>query len=288
MRTSCPPEQRTAVPSVARSVAALAGPRPVVRRLRTRSVRPSLLLELVVVLCLVRVYDLARRLADVHRERAVDTGEAVLRAEQLAHVALERTANAWTAGHLLVATLASWYYEFAHLFAALAVLLWCWWARPRLYRSMRNALVLINLIGLAVFLALPVAPPRLLPGAGFQDVVADAGFGASHAGRLPADQYGAMPSLHVAWATWVCLVVHRAGAPLWVRRLALVHPLVTAVVVVLTGNHYVLDVLGGAGTAMLAVAVARPLPSIRLLSWPARQRVSLVEVGDEREVAAAS
>jgi PAP2 superfamily len=227
----------------------------------TAARRPSLLLELLIILCLIRVYDLARRLADVRRDRAVDVGEALLRTEQALHLAVERSWNVWVTGHALLSDLASWYYQVAHLTAALGALLWCWWARPGLYRGLRNALVLINVVGLAVFLALPVAPPRLLPSGGFVDAVAQAGFGASHAGPLPADQYGAMPSLHIAWAVWVCVVVHRGRAPQWVRVLALVHPVLTALVVVLTGNHYLLDIVGGALTAGLALALARGLPA---------------------------
>ena len=62
-------------------------------------------------------------------------------------------------------------------------------------------LVWINGLGMAVFLVLPVMPPRLLPGTSYLDQVAAAGFGSDHGGPVTADQYAAMPSLHIAWAT---------------------------------------------------------------------------------------
>ena len=86
-----------------------------------------------------------------------------------------------------------------------------------------------------------VAPPRLLPGAGFVDSVAAAGFGSSH-GVSHADLYGALPSLHLAWATWVAvtgLTLTRRRLP---RLLLAAYPILTAIVVIGTANHYVLDV----------------------------------------------
>lgn len=57
----------------------------------------------------------------------------------------------------------------------------------------------------------------------------------------------AMPSMHVAWTTWcgyagwTVLRSHRPG----LARSAWLLPLLTAVVVVLTGHHYVPDVRAG-------------------------------------------
>jgi hypothetical protein len=111
-----------------------------------------------------------------------------------------------------------------------------------------------------VFAVFPVAPPRLLPGGGFFDSVADAGFGTNH-GPIPADQYGAMPSLHLAWATWAALTVF-AMTRHWAPRLLLVsHVAVTAYVVQATGNHYLLDVASGVllgGVAVGATGVLAP------------------------------
>jgi membrane-associated phospholipid phosphatase len=111
--------------------------------------------------------------------------------------------------------------------------------------------VLTNVVGLAVFAVYPAAPPRLLPGAGFVDSVADAGFSASH-GPIAADQYGALPSLHLAWAMWVAVAgfaITRRTAP---RVLFAAYPVLTAFVVIATGNHYVLDVASGVALGLAA------------------------------------
>ena len=55
-----------------------------------------------------------------------------------------------------------------------------------------------------------------------------------------ANQYAAMPSLHVGWAAVVSVVLIKASRSRW-RWLWLLHPLVTLAVVVITANHYWLD-----------------------------------------------
>jgi hypothetical protein len=100
----------------------------------------------------------------------------------------------------------------------------------------------------------PTAPPRLLAGAGFQDTLAhysswgwwgtDASVPAGAAAI--ANQYAAMPSLHLAWAAWCGATVYTLCRTRVVRVLAVAYPILTALVVLGTANHYLLDVLAGA------------------------------------------
>lgn len=230
--------------------------------------RPALLGELLVVLCLLKVYDLARAAADVRRTAALGHGRAILHVEGLLRIGVEQAANVWTGDHRSLALAASNVYQYAHLPVTLGVLTLVWLRRPDLYRAARNALVAINVCGLTVFLLFPVAPPRLLPGGGFVDVVSDAGLGTSHSGPIHADQYGAMPSLHVAWAVWSTIVVLRLLAGRTGRQLCWLYPLVVTAVVIVTANHYLLDAAAGALVAL--AALDRPaLVSLLRRGWPA-------------------
>jgi membrane-associated phospholipid phosphatase len=69
-----------------------------------------------------------------------------------------------------------------------------------------------------------------------------------------ADQFAAMPSLHVAWALWSATAVWQCTRRVAIRALAALYPVLTSFVVLATGNHYLLDVLAGAATAALAFA----------------------------------
>jgi membrane-associated phospholipid phosphatase len=228
------------------------GPAVRARRQAPARARPRLVGELVVIAALLVVYDRVRSLAEVRSSVADSHGWAILHTESVLHLRIEDALNSWLTGQRVVRWLAVDYYQYVHVSVALTVLVICYVRCPAAYRPVRNALVLTNVVGLAVFVLYPTAPPRLLPGAGFVDSVADAGFGSSH-GPIPADQYGALPSLHLAWATWVAVAgftITRRRVP---RVLFVAHPLLTAVVVVATGNHYVLDVATG---VLLGIAAA--------------------------------
>jgi hypothetical protein len=223
-------------------------------RRRSLGTRPALLGEVAVVVVLVSVYDRIRDIASTRTDLAFADAARVLRAESWLHVDVEHVANHWLATHWHVEWVASVYYQLMHLTVTLGVLAWLYVARPDRYRTARNGLVNLSGLGLVVFWLMPVAPPRLL--AGFVDSGAVTGV-AQHTAHVSPDLYAAMPSLHVAWATWVVLQVWPAVRSRTVRQLAAAHAVVTVVVVVTTANHFLLDVVAGAATAVLATRLAR-------------------------------
>jgi membrane-associated phospholipid phosphatase len=212
--------------------------------------------ELLLVLALLKIYDVVREHGNVRESRALEHGRAILRFEADLHLDMEHAINHWTVRHEVVNWLAAGYYQSLHTVLTMVVLGWLYVRRPEVYRWARTALVLINLIGLTVFFLVPVAPPRLLPGYGFVDSAEVAGLvGPTDAVR--ADLYGAMPSLHLGWATWVAVVCFVAVRRRTVARLWLLYPVVTGVVVMATGHHYLLDVF--AGMAVATIALSHPL-----------------------------
>jgi membrane-associated phospholipid phosphatase len=226
--------------------------------------RPRIIGELLVVLLLLRAYDMVRSHAQVREVAALRHGRQLLDVERWLHINIELSANLWTAQQTTLSLLASYWYQFAHLTVTIGALVWCWWRRASSYRRARNALVLTNVFGLAIFLIYPAAPPRFLPGLGFVDSVANAGFGATHGGPVTADQFGAFPSLHLAWAVWTAVVAHRLVRSKTLRRLWLCYPVITATVVVVTGNHYLLDIMAGVLIALVTLAITHRLPPRRL------------------------
>jgi len=255
-------------------------PLPVVeaaRPPRPRVRRPLLVGELVVVLLLLRAYDLIRGDAQLRQAAALRHGWQLLDFERRLRLDPEQVVNRWTTAHQALSLAASYWYQFLHITITLCVLVWVYWRRPSSYRRARNALVLTNVFGLAFFLVYPAAPPRFLPGAGFVDAVASAGFGSSHGGPVTADQYGAFPSLHLAWAVWTAVVAYRLVGHTWLRRLWLGYPVITATVVIATGNHYLLDVLAGVLITLITLAISYHLPRSREYAltghrWPLTER----------------
>jgi membrane-associated phospholipid phosphatase len=211
--------------------------------------RPHLIGELLIVIVLIKVYDYVRSLAEVRGGPALKHGREVLSIERVLRLNFESVGNRWLADHDVVSLVAAYWYQFAHISVTLAVLAWCYIGSPTIYRRARNALVATNLVGMTVYFFLPVMPPRLLPGASFIDSVAEAGFRSDHDGPVQADQYAAMPSLHLAWAVWTSLVAVALLRRYRGHLLCYLYPAITAAVVVVTANHYVLDVVAGVAVA---------------------------------------
>jgi membrane-associated phospholipid phosphatase len=146
------------------------------------------------------------------------------------------------------------------------VLLWLYHRRPAVYRPLRTALVAATAVALACYLALPTAPPRFVPG--YADILhrtADVGWwpASAGAGSVPTNELAAFPSMHAGWALWVGIALLVATRSLVPKVLAVVYALAVTAVVVLTANHWVLDVVAG------WVAVALPA------AWLLRRAVSL-------------
>ena len=224
--------------------------------------RAPLWIELAAVAWLFWFYDVINNFAPLRQALALRDASGVLGLERSLHLDPELALNRWLAARGTLAFVASSYYFFSHAIVTFALLAWLWWSAPALYRRLRTQLVLINLIAFAVFWRYPLAPPRMFPNLGFVDMVA-----ASHAavswqsGALvhEANQLAAMPSLHFAWAAW-------CGIALWQRYrrrtaalLAIVYPLLTAVVVIATANHYLLDVLAGGASVLTALGLQHAL-----------------------------
>ncbi|MET9804770.1 phosphatase PAP2 family protein [Streptomyces sp. NPDC006368] len=232
--------------------------------------RPPLVRELLLVTALFLVYKLGRRLANGHEARAFDNADRVWHVERALHLPGE----GWVQRLLLhdgtVVHLANTYYAAVHFPATVAFLGWLYWRRPTHYLWSRRALALLTAAALALHLLVPLAPPRMFAGAGLIDTARVYGpsvYGAAPETDTMANQFAAMPSLHVGWALMVAIGLITATRGRW-RLLWLLHPLLTLLVVVGTANHYWLDALVVAvllGGALLVVRapgaeVRRPVP----------------------------
>jgi hypothetical protein len=76
-----------------------------------------------------------------------------------------------------------------------------------------------------------------------------------------ADQYAALPSIHVGWALLIGVAMVRCGGRI-AAAIGVTHAALTVAVVVLTANHYWLD--GATAAAVLAVALAAEQARVRV------------------------
>ncbi|MCL6538537.1 MAG: phosphatase PAP2 family protein [Acidothermus sp.] len=225
-----------------------------------RSIRPPSwqagLRQIGLGLAIFAVYLAVTHLVPKDRVVADAHGRDLLRLEERFGIAWEHGLNDFLAGHPLLGLLASWEYATTYVVVTFGVLLWVWRRRPDVYPWARNTLAGSTLAAIVCFAVWPTSPPRLLPGESFTDVVAlnhPPGSWGTDVVSAGADQFAAMPSLHVGWAAWVLAVIAR----LHVSRLALalgsLHFAITTVDVLATGTHYVADAMAGALLILAAV-----------------------------------
>jgi hypothetical protein len=134
------------------------------------------------------------------------------------------------------------YYATVHFPAMVLFLVWMYWRRPGHYVWVRWVLTWLTGAALVLHLLVPLAPPRLFRATGMVDTGVEYGpavYGKPDADSM-ANQFAAMPSLHVGWAVVIALglIIATRGRLRW---LWLLHPLVTVLAVVGTGHHYWLD-----------------------------------------------
>jgi hypothetical protein len=180
--------------------------------------------------------------------------------ERAVHLPSETEIQRALASDVWVIRGANVYYAVMHFAVTLLFLVWLYRTRRDLYYWARNVLMLVTGLALAIYLLFPLAPPRMLPGTGLVD--AGATFGPGVYSTTPQtdhfeNQYAAMPSVHVVWATFVAVGIIAATQSRW-RWLWLIHPVVTALVVVATANHYVMDAVMAWVLLTAVLLIVRP------------------------------
>lgn len=196
-------------------------------------------------------YVVSRTLADRNLAHATARARALRSCEKRWGIAWERPVNLLFAHHSVLGLVGCYWYGLAHYAVTLLFLIWLYRRRPHHYFPARRALMLATGLALALYLALPMAPPRLLPG--YIDAMqlhAGQGWWGADAsapkgmGELTND-LAAFPSMHAGWSLWVALVVTRTARSVPLRGAGWLYAALTAVVIVGTANHWILDVVGG-------------------------------------------
>ncbi|MFJ8935810.1 bifunctional glycosyltransferase 87/phosphatase PAP2 family protein [Streptomyces sp. NPDC102365] len=224
---------------------------PFLRRVLTR---PNLLLELLLIRVGYSAYQQVRLAATGGtntggRAVAEQHGEQIHSIEQFLFIDIEHWVNHTVVRIGWLEDFFNFYYTSFHFVVPLTVLGVLYARRPAEYRWARSALGFATLFALVGFWLYPLAPPRLMPGLGFIDTVHGVqDFSQPDYGTLTAltNQYAAMPSLHFGWSLWCGLVIAILAPRWWMKALGLLHPLFTVSAIVATGNHWVLDAVGGA------------------------------------------
>jgi membrane-associated phospholipid phosphatase len=209
------------------------------------------------VVALYIVYDSSRGLVGGGRGAAFSHARSVVSWERATSLNLERGVQTLASAVPGLMRLFGWGYMGLHLGATVAALLWLHRRRSsEAYVNLRTALLIASVVGLVGFVLFPTAPPRLA----VTGVIDSVSHGAVNLNgstlRWLYNPYAAMPSMHIAYATLVGYSLVRWGRRSWVRWLGGLYPSWVAVEVIATGNHFLLDILGGVLVAAAALIAA--------------------------------
>ena len=209
-------------------------------------------------------------------------GRWLWHAERWLHLPSETALQRVFLPHPLIIQFANLYYAALHFTVLLITLAWLFiWHRDR-YRHIRTTVVLFTASALIIQFV-PVAPPRMLGGTGLVDTAVR--YGQSVYGAVAgfnADQLSAMPSIHVGWAVIVAVAVVGASRSRW-RWLAVLYPVLTTLIVVITANHYWLDGVAAGLLVCLALALQKAGRSVRL-AWLTRTAAREAAEGSRERV----
>jgi membrane-associated phospholipid phosphatase len=226
------------------------------------------------------LYPRVRGMVDGRAAEAFDNAREVIHIERGLGLFIEPSVHAWAEAHEAVIDFASWMYVNSHFAITTITLAWIYLRRNERFYFVRNMFMVAMGLALAGYMAVPTAPPRMLPEWGFHDSVA-AFTGVDHdtgsAGVL-FNPFAAIPSMHVAFSLMLGVTMARMVRRRWAQALWYAYsPLVTFVVIA-TANHWWIDAFLGASVAAVSAfsahalfARARP----HVWAWDAQPRAAL-------------
>jgi len=234
------------------------------RRLWQAKVGP-VVREAGVILGLYALWQYAGGLSLGHASDAVDRGHWIWNAERSLHLPSEAWLQGGAIHNSVLIQIYNIYYATMHFGLLILTLIWLFLRHRDHYSRVRMTVILTTTMCLLVGM-IAVAPPRLIH-VGMVDTAVAYGQSVYTVGAIGADQYCAMPSVHVAWAAIVPLAVITASRSKW-RWLMLLHFFATVYVVVVTANHYWAD--GVVAVSLLGLAL--------FLQWAAPRVLGLLSL----------
>jgi hypothetical protein len=247
--------------------------------------RPPIVREFLLVAGLFLIYKFGRQLISGHTAESFRNAHRVWDLERAVHLPGEGSVQDLLLHGDTFVHVANTYYATVHFPATAAFLIWLYLKRPTHYVWARRILAAVTAAALLVHLAFPLAPPRMLAATGLIDtahVYGPSVYGPPQTDHL-SNQFAAMPSLHFGWALMVAIGLIVATRSRW-RRLWLLHPLLTLLVIVGTANHYWLDAIVATAVLGLALTVIHlPHRTATTAGHATRKRTPTMDEQEEQE-----
>jgi hypothetical protein len=226
--------------------------------------------QILIVLCAVWAYELARMMIQPNWTAAMENARRVDNLERGLNFAWEQSLQRAFLGVPELVEAMNLFYFVGHFVLTAVFFVWLYHRSRDGFRSFRNGFLAATAIAVFIHWQFPTAPPRLLEGLGVEDTleaVWNIDIGSPHASAF-SNPVAAVPSLHAGWAAGVGAGLVRYARQRWLRVAGVLYPIVVVLTIVVTGNHFIFDAL--AGVAVLAagfLVVNLPRMGRRALSY---------------------
>ena len=162
----------------------------------------------------------------------------------------------------------NYFYGVFHFVVTIGVIVYLYRKCSDDYPFWRNVFAFLCALALVGYLLFPLMPPRLLDSYAlnwdlqfrFKDALElfpNAWSFTTGPVKHVGNPYAAMPSLHFGWSLYCALALYPHVRSRLMKRLTIAYPCLMLLAIVATGNHFILDAVGGALAVGLAYGLAR-------------------------------
>jgi membrane-associated phospholipid phosphatase len=215
-------------------------------------------------------YETVRGIADGQHATAFAHGQQVIDVERATGTFFEPDMQAFFLPVNWLMDFANQIYMNSQFAVVLGFFVWLYFFRNESYYFVRNMFAVSMGLALVGYSLYPTAPPRLFPEYGLIDTINDFS-SVNHDSALVKvfiNPYAAVPSMHCAFALMIGATGFQLVRNRFVKVLWGAWPLLVAWVVIVTGNHYWIDIALGWMVAVAAALIAsRLLARARPEAW---------------------
>ncbi len=213
--------------------------------------------EVTIVLAVYIAYSLTQGSLAKSAGLAMNNAFNIIDLEKHLNIFLELEIQHWLLQSQFVTHLANYAYTFLYYPFLITFAIWAYKRHYGQYIIFRNIFLVSAAMGLLCFALYPVAPPRMLPDLGFADTMARYEL-IHYSPLIPSflvNQYAAMPSFHFGWSLLAGSATALIATSWWLKVLGASMPLIMLISIIATGNHFILDALGGAAAVGIAYGI---------------------------------
>lgn len=234
------------------------------------------LLQLVVVVIAYKLYQNTRGLINdqLGASQAFTNADWILSTERFLNLDMEKGIQDFARSVPGLSDASALMYMNAQFSVTFGAMIYIYLRHNQAFGFVRNLFIGAWALALVAYIVMPTAPPRLVPGLGIHDAVAEM------TKIDPADQnngvsklfnpYAAVPSMHVGFSLMIGIPLARLSKHKATRIFWACYPVVVLFVVMATGNHFFLDGVFGALVVGISAIVARRLGQLRPHAWQFR------------------